>query len=173
MNSDYWNKLSSIAEIVSSIAILITLIFLTVQVYQNTQAIEATTRQAALNSDTQFLVSAIYNPEIILTWSKPDPTDKDLVMLNEALILFFRNRENDFTQYKRGVMDEATWQRYTSSITTILMWERNMNWWNNFGQAVFDPEYVEEINKIITSVDVIQDETQVQDNFRALFGISN
>ena len=173
MNSDRWSKLSSLAEIISSIAIVITLIFLTMQMNQNTQALEATTRQQALNGDTQFLVSAINNPEIILSWSKPELSDEELVKLNEALILFFRNRENDFAQYKRGVMDEATWLRYTSSFTSLLEWKRNRNWWLNFGQLAFEPDFVAEVNRIISAMDTSQEEIQVQDGFRAIFEISN
>lgn len=40
MNSDSWSKLSSIAGIISSIAILITLLFLSIQTSQNTELLE-------------------------------------------------------------------------------------------------------------------------------------
>jgi len=47
------SRLADISEIMSSIAIVITLIFLTVQMHQNTRAIEATARQGASDSDAQ------------------------------------------------------------------------------------------------------------------------
>ena len=160
------SRLADISEIVSSIAILITLIFLTIQMQQNTQAIEATTRQAALDADTQFINQAINHPETVLGWTRPELTDEEAVQQMMSLVLFFRNRENDFIQYRRGVMDEATWQRYISSITATFRYENNRNWWLNYGASAFDPDYVEEINRILERTSVVK--VQVQDWYRAI-----
>ena len=170
MNAEKWSKFSSAAEVISSVAILLTLIFLAVETRQNTNAIEATTRQQALNADTQFLVSAINNPEMILAWSKPELTDEELVILNEALILFFRNRENDFAQYQRGVMDADTWERYSTSLLAILAWQRNQNWWNNFGRNVFEPSYVAEVDRILSTIQVMPADAQIPSMYRDFFG---
>jgi len=154
------SKLADISEIVSSIAIVITLVFLTLQMQQNTQAIEATSRQGALGSDTNFLVQAVNNPETILAWSKPELTDKEAIKLNESLILFFRNRENDFAQYQRGVMDGSTWNRYTSSIRSLFAFERVRNWWSNLSAQYFDPGYVSEVNRILAQSPVYHGQIQ-------------
>jgi hypothetical protein len=46
------SKLADFSEIISSIAIVITLIFLTIQMKQNTQAIHAVGVQGALEADS-------------------------------------------------------------------------------------------------------------------------
>ena len=153
------SRLADVSEIVSSIAIVITLIFLTLQTKQNTRAIEATTRHAALIEDTQFLTNAINHPEIILSWTKPKLTSEEIIRLNESLILFFRNRESDFAQYQQGVMDKPTWERYISSITSVLLWERTRNWWYNMS-AAFDPDFVAEVNRLLDKSPIYQGQSR-------------
>ncbi len=52
-----WTKLSAISEILSSVAILVTLIYLAIQTQQNADATQADTRQAILAADQQFLMA--------------------------------------------------------------------------------------------------------------------
>lgn len=65
------SSLADISDIVGSIGIVITLIFLVLQMRENTRAIKASTRQAARDADAEALVSGIDHPEIILSWTKP------------------------------------------------------------------------------------------------------
>ena len=50
-----WTKASAMAEILSSIAILVTLIYLAIEIQQNTDATQAEIRQSTLESDQQHL----------------------------------------------------------------------------------------------------------------------
>ncbi len=63
-----WTKASAVAEILSSVAILITLVYLVVEIQQNAEATQADTRQAVLASDQQFLELLIDSPELNLIW---------------------------------------------------------------------------------------------------------
>ena len=69
------SKVADIAEIVSSIAILITLIFLVIQMQQNTAAIQGNTRTATFTADFENLHKSVDHPEIILNYTKPELTD--------------------------------------------------------------------------------------------------
>lgn len=146
-----------IAEIIGAIAIIASLIYVGKQLRQNTQAIQAAARQAAVEGDNQWLIKAIDHPEMALAQTKPELTDEEVVQYIMSLILLFRNRENDFAQYQRGVMDEATWDRYRSSFTTIFRFERSRNFWVNFGQSAFDHEFFAEVNGILKELPIAQD----------------
>ena len=159
------SNLADISDIIGSIAIVITLAFLVLQMRENTRAIKASTRQSARDADSQALVSAIDNPGAILAWTKQEMTDEEAVQHTFWLTLFFRNRENDWFQYQHGVMDEDTWERYKSSITVTFLSERNRNWWINLGTAVFNPSYVEQVNEILAKTPIHKE--QVHDRFRA------
>jgi len=162
MNISY---MADISDIMGSIGIVITLIFLVLQLRENTRAIKASTRQSARDADSQAIVSAIDNPGAILAWTKQDMTDEEAVQHTFWMTLFFRNRENDWFQYHHGVMDKDTWERYKSSITVTFLSERNRNWWNNIGTTVFNPDYVVQVNEILKRTPIQKE--QVHDRFRA------
>lgn len=161
------SNLADISDIIGSVAIVITLIFLVLQMRENTRAIKASTRQSARDADSQAIIAAIENPGAILSWTKQEMSDEEVIQHTFWLTLFFRNRENDWAQYQRGVMDEDTWERYKSSITATLLSERNRNWWLNFGASAFKPDYVAQVNIILEKTPVHKE--TVEDRFRWWF----
>ena len=160
------SNIADISDIIGSIAIVITLIFLVLQMRENTRAIKASTRQAARDAEAQTVITSIEHPNTILAWSKQELTDEEVVQYVFWMIGYFRNRENDWLQFQRGVMDEVSWTRYVSSIAGIFMYERNRNLWVNFGALAFNPEFVEQVNKILDKSTASN--VQVQDRHRAL-----
>jgi hypothetical protein len=117
-----WERWSAIAEIFSSIAILLTLFYLANQTAQisrqteiNTAALLANARQNALNSELQMLYVELDHPKI---WTGPRlpsrPGISDDVLLGILIdnIAFFRTRENSWLQYQSGVLDAQIWDGY-------------------------------------------------------------
>ena len=148
-------EFTSISEIASAIAIVITLIFLGVQMRHNTRALFAAMRQSVLDEDSRFLSQVITYPDMMIRNAKPDLTDEEVVSHFATLALFIRHRENDYAQYKNGVLDKQPWDRFKSSISGTFMYERNQNFWFNYAQTFFEPEFVEEMNAIIKETQLI------------------
>ena len=161
------SNIADLSDIIGSIGIVITLIFLVLQMRENTRAIEASTRQAARDADAQNLITAIDHPEAILSMTKSEFTDEELVQQTMWLVLLFRTRENDWFQYQRGIMDVSTWKRYASSFTGIFIYERNRNWWINYGTSAFNPGFVEEVNNILEKIPVSKG--LVENRYKTLF----
>ena len=72
-----WTMIAVIAEILSSAAVLVTLIYLAVQTRQNADAIQANTRQAILDADQQLIMAVMASPELDAIFFKPDLTDDE------------------------------------------------------------------------------------------------
>jgi len=143
------SNLADISDVIGSIAIVITLVFLVLQMRENTRAIKASTRQAARDAEAQIVTTTIDHPTTVLGWNKQELTDEELIRYVFWMIGYFRNRENDWLQFQRGVMDEASWNRYLSALTGLLTHERNRNWWINYGTMAFHPGFVEQVNSIM------------------------
>ena len=167
MESITLEQMYYIGEIIAAIAVIASLLYVGRQIQQNAEALQAGQRQAILAEDTNYLTQVINHPEITLAWTKPELTDEEVVKLRMALILFFRNRENDFAQYKRGVLNEADWQRYIGSLNAVLCYERIRNFWFNFMEIRLDTQFVEMVNDIIEKTPVAQG--QIQDRSRRDF----
>lgn len=102
-------KVSAIAEIVSSVAIVVTLIYLSIQTQQNSKALIAVSRQAILQADLDYLSLGIAYPEV--TQGEDDRSPVEVRRQSRAVFLL-RSREFAWFQYQSGLLDETTWESY-------------------------------------------------------------
>ena len=143
-------KLAAISEIISSVAILVTLIFLTVEMQQNTKVLQANGRQETLTHDLQYLDQVINNPNLILSRDKSELTVEEAIQMEFHLLSFLRMREFDWLQYKEGAIDEITWANYSRIIPQIIdSTQRTREIWQRTASG-FDQSFVAEVNELIT-----------------------
>lgn len=148
-----WTKMSAVAETLSSVAILVTLIYLAIQTQQNTDAIQAATRYETLIADLGYLSTFVGHPELDALQYKPDLTDAEKVRLSSHTLTFIRMRENSWLQYQNGILDEATWVSYCGSIVAVLAPPRMRSWWRRFvvDRKIMDPGFISMVNELIAS----------------------
>ena len=116
-------KLSAIAEIISSLAILVTLIFLAVQTSQNTRAVAeqtAITRfsvyESNVTSINDWRSSLIQTPELLELWIRlqnaPESglTPREQTLGNFLFAHLASIFENAFVAYQLGVLKPAGWE---------------------------------------------------------------
>ena len=152
-----WTKASAMAEILSSVAILLTLVYLAIEIQQNTDATQAEIRQAMLESDQQHLQLFIDDPELNLLWYKPELDDEERVRLSYFLITHLRMRENNWLQHETGMLDTATWEAYRGSLVAILASPQTRAWWENFGvERLFDARFLSLVNELIADQPMFQ-----------------
>ena len=147
-----WNKASSVAEILSSVAILITLVYLVVEIQQNAEATQADTRQAMLASDQQFLELYVDSPELNLLQYKEELSDDERIRLSFLLNTFVRMRENNWLQYRNGVLDDVTWRAYQLALVASLSAPQTRLWWQNFGvERIFDSDFISLVDELLAN----------------------
>ncbi len=136
-------RISAYAEIVSSVAIVVTLVYLTIETRQNTEALMANSRQAALNGDLVILSNAMVNPEVGATLfggqpGQPDQSAED-IRRRALVIAFLRVREFVWFQYQTGQMDEETWGSYMRPALAVLGTPEAMDVFNSYNG---NPEFI-------------------------------
>jgi hypothetical protein len=159
MNQVDWTKWSAIAEIVSAAAILTTLLYLSVQTgqlatqtAQNTQAVLASMNQNSADAETEWLYKLLETPESLINQSPLDSLgdafDKQDVKKTQILIhAMTRNRENQWMQYKNGVLEEDRWEPYRDTFAALLVSNEVAGAaWDSQRQA-FVPGFREEIQR--------------------------
>jgi hypothetical protein len=145
------DRMSAIAEIASSVAILVTLVYLAIQTAQNTAAVQASTRQAMLAEDREIL-SLQFESDVLEYMSREVGSleDPEKIRLSSWLVMFLRNRENQWLQLQNGVIDEKTWETYSSAIGPILSREIVRPWWEKrAASGEFDAGFVSQVNGIL------------------------
>ena len=147
-----WTKASAVAEILSSVAILITLVYLVVEIQQNSEATQAETRQAILDSDQQFLELLIDSPELHRLQFEADLSDEERTRLSYLLITFIRMRESNWIQHENGTLDDVTWQAYRLSLIAQLSAPQTRIWWQNFGvERIYDSEFISLVDELLAN----------------------
>ena len=114
---------ASIAEIVSAAAVVISLIFVGLQIRQNTQVTKSSAYQSLLVqfNDWREEVSSddsklqLYN-DYILSGDVPEESTPERMKLNSILLNLWANMENAFTAYDAGLMDGDEWERVQRSV---------------------------------------------------------
>ena len=120
------SKLADLSEIVSSIAILITLIYLTVEIRQNTSALNAQSRQAVLEAAQTELFMLMENPDVTLSMTKDGPlSEREQIRLDNFYTAAIRGREFSWLQYRDGSIDEDQWATELAVLISILDSQRS------------------------------------------------
>jgi hypothetical protein len=146
-----WTKWSAIAEILSAIAIVVTLAYLAIQTQQNTTAIQASVRQAMLTDDWELIRAQIEYPILFISRAgEVEMSDEELVRLNSYLVGFVRTQENRWLQYQSGVIDERTWGTYAAAIPSIFSSDFVRSWfWNRAARGEFDEDFVAMLGEVL------------------------
>ena len=142
-------KLSALAEILSAIAILITLVYLAVQTRQNTLAVEAATRQATLDNVFDLLSQVMEDPDIWLSLVKDELTETERVKVSAYLFSVMERTQASWFQYRAGALDEQSWSRVREPTAANILLVQGNRWWNYF-QDGFDPEFRDHMNDIVS-----------------------
>ncbi|MEL7476749.1 MAG: hypothetical protein AAGJ55_11055 [Cyanobacteria bacterium J06555_12] len=146
-----WTKASAIAEILSSVAILVTLAYLAIEIRQNAQATQAETRQAILAADQEFLHILLQDPTLVVLRHQQELDDKERVRLSMQLLTILRMREMNWIQHQNGTIDDTTWRAYLGSLVAVLSAPQSRVWWENYGvERVFDPRFVSLVDDLLT-----------------------
>jgi hypothetical protein len=147
------SKIADLSEIVSSIAIVATLIYLTVQVRQNTEALQSQTRQAVLAASQAELNMLIEHPAIslaIVATDRPLSTEEN-VTVDAWLSSALRSREFAWLQYGAGSVDEQQWATEESVLVSIFDNPLPRLWWERIGRFVTGPEFAAYVGNLIAA----------------------
>lgn len=144
------SALADLTEIVSSVAILVTLVYLTIEINQNTSAMNAQTRQAVLDAAQFELQMTVERPQILrnITGSH-SLTEEEQIQIDSLLTLTLRAREFSWLQFQDGTIDELQWNTEYAVLKSLLDSDRSRLWWNNLGRYVFGGEFVEFVDQTL------------------------
>jgi len=143
------NEWASIAEIVASIAVVGTLVYVARQLHQNTELLKSVSRQALVTNDHAAAQVWIEHSDLFDAVISSDALSKrDQFRFSMLWIMDMRNREHEYFQYKAGVLDEPAWKSYREAIRVSGSNERVRTWWNAIGKHVFDQGFVQMVDEL-------------------------
>ncbi len=146
-----WEAIGAIGEVVGAIAVIATLLYLAIQIRQNTKAVKGATLNA-ITERKQFELR--WSSDISVAWRKslnePEKLSKDEHwQMAEWMSACFVARENEFFQFKHGLIDEDTWAASENIIKLAISSSWARRWWEEFGTNAFTGPFIDVVNKVL------------------------
>ena len=144
-----------LAEIIGVIVVVVTLIYLSVQVRQGAELLRSESRQAQVANDQNGVYKFVEHPELGRLFSqKETPSFNDKIKLQFWIIGQMRAREHEWLQHRSGAMDEETWMSYRDVIYFLLGTERARALWE-MCSPFFNPDFAEMVQMMMAEVPYI------------------
>lgn len=124
------DSIANVIDIVSGVAVVVSLLYLSAQLRQNTRALKAATYNSATANTIAILGPLASQPEYSDFLSRmnsiPDTvTPAEKIRFNAVLLIAFRHWDNLYYQFRSGALDDEMWQSYKN---TLAHWLANEAW---------------------------------------------
>ena len=135
----------SIGSFVAAIATLATLIYLAIQIRQNSDAVKSAAAQSVLESLNEAIQSAASTPQLARVVALGQ-TDYERLSEDERqqfliwLFGWFRIIEQAHHNYVLGHFEPRIWNGYARHIRSVMRAPAVRRWWK-FRKSVFSPEF--------------------------------
>ena len=144
---------AAIAEIVGAVAIVVTIIYLAVQVKQSRESLDANTkaiRGQAISDVTSNIadhIAMITQGHDVANVIKRMGADEvleseDALLLDMTMTAVFVARQNEYFQWKSGLLEDAVFRSLHHITLTVLKTKSGMHWWQHEGRNLVAPEFV-------------------------------
>ena len=148
-----WEAAGAIGEIIGALAVFLTLIYLALQIRQNTKAVRASAVDASISKVTSVRQSMYENAEVAGIYMKglADPDDLDeesrtrfrLLMHNILLSV-----SNIYSQTRFADLSTSTWESQLVLLTRVITSPGGRWFWKEY-QMEFEETFREQVDTIL------------------------
>lgn len=150
------SQLADLGELLGGVAVVASLVYLAIQIRQNTRSVRAST----LHQNTD-LWSALFlrlaEPDLARAYVAGMAGQPDIKPLQYTQFFFicrsmFLAFENQYYQMRNGVLDPEAYAGYQRSISTQFLSFRGFRLWWEMNRVVFSPDFVAHLDAMIAAV---------------------
>jgi hypothetical protein len=144
------NDISSIANLLAAVGVLITLIYLARQVRQGNMLARYQARQRMIEQAQEELYHWASHPGLRDSFVKQESLSaREQEEVHYFLLAAMRQREWEWFQYKDGVVKKEVYEAYHEVIALHLGISRTRNWWQTVGRIGFNSAFVAEVDALL------------------------
>lgn len=129
--------------VLANFGVLAGIVFLAIEISQNTSAQYSESRQAVLSASREEIILTMEDPWLVLALTNSDPlTPEENVRVDGFLSVLLRAREFAWLQYRDDVIDDAQWNTEFNVLVAFFDSSRTRLWWDAVGHSYFSEEFV-------------------------------
>ena len=138
--------LASLGSFVSGVGVLVSLIYLSLQIRQNTRAVRSQIHQRIADSLLSLgAILADHSREFTAALKADEKTfvdmpDDEKFAFLACIFAFFKHFENMYLQYQEGLIARENWDAWTSQMFMYWRMPAVQNWWKS-RRLTFSPEF--------------------------------
>jgi hypothetical protein len=157
MNID---ALGNIGDFLGGLGVIVTLVYLALQVRQNTITSKTNSYQEAVSAVSEWSREVGVNSEatdILLRGSlnQEDLSPQEQMRFNLLMSAYLRNMENLHMKFLTGAVDSVVWDGWETRLRTFFHNSPGMiTYWND-NQSVFSPKFRRTVDAVLASSDKI------------------
>ena len=142
--------LGSLGEFLAAIATLATLVYLAMQIRQNSESVKAAAAQSVLAGVNNALQNAASTPQlarvVVQGQTKFDQlSDEEQQQFIVWVFSWFRTIELAHHNYLLGYLDSRIWEGQARHLESVVQSPAVRNWWH-LRESVFSPQFREFVN---------------------------
>jgi hypothetical protein len=129
------NELGSLGEFMSGLAVVVTLVYLAIQIRHNTRAVRSSMHQDMVESTLRIAESLSDNADIARIVLKSDEdydnlTKEELIRFEAYAERVFSNFESVFYSYRNSMLEEDLWESWESSYLADISRDAMRRFWH-------------------------------------------
>jgi hypothetical protein len=143
------SELANVAEAIAAAGMIVSLVYLAVQIHQNTKAVRASSYQEAANGVTAFQTTLAQSEELarIYLQGSADLNElapEELLRFESALGQLFVKYDVAVYYYREELIDETAIEPYTQFVLLLLRSPGIADWWTGAQHFYSSPmrEYI-------------------------------
>ncbi len=157
------DDLGNIGEFVGALAVVLSLIYLGLQIRQNTRQINHNSEVIAANVEldnarlaAEFNANVALSPELTDYWGRGVFGDEELSPIEEARVgmmlgdLFYR-LEGLYHQHRRGFLPADSWTPWERLMSSVLARRLPRRWWTT-GAHPFSGDFTAQVNRLLVDL---------------------
>ena len=150
-------KIHRVGELSAAIAVVVSLIFVGIEVQQNNQ-IQKQQATRSLVRDWSNAAASYQDPEISCLWirlmnDRENLTLQEATQIESVIWRLFRVDEELHYQYEQGMIDESVWSGFSVLIARQAAFEGYRVWWSGY-QNTFSPRYRKYMDDVLATTPV-------------------
>jgi hypothetical protein len=152
-----WEAIGVVAEVVAAAGVIITLVYVAIQIRQNTASTKTLTQQQLFDSVMEVNCRIADSSEIagMMVKANLDYTtleSEEQIRLNYLFVNWFTLWHSAFIDQKGGLLDKSSWSIWNKGLTTVLSHEVAVRHaWSEFGH-VYDDEFRSHVDEILKKI---------------------
>jgi hypothetical protein len=155
-------QLSQLADIVGVILVVGSLIYVGIQLKQNTAAQHAQSRHALLEASQTELFWAGENDMLGMITKKSELTREEQSSLNVWFTATLRARMFAWLQFRNRIIDSDQWEEERLVIQIVFSSRRGREWWTAVGRLMFTGSFVELVDEALSDQPVSDEFYELQ-----------